>query len=48
MLKILVVAVHNVVARSFYIPRLDKRRLSLRNTVPLRASVIHTYEILTS
>jgi len=47
MLKILATA-HNVVARSFYILGLVKRRPSLIKAVPVRASVIHTYEILTS
>ena len=48
MLKILVATARNVVARSFCIPGLDKKRPSLRNAVPVSASVIHRYEILTS
>jgi hypothetical protein len=46
--KALVATVHNAVGRSFYITGLDKRRPSPINAVPVRASVIHAYEILTS
>ena len=50
MLNILVATIHNEVARSFYsyVPGLDKRRPSPRNAVPVRVSIFHTYEILTS